>query len=138
MNRFENLVLAAFMVLAIAVASQAESFGVNWPTFKDSTPAELGEPSITFIRPGYDKRDAYYDGKTRAYWWFNNGRWAGYFVQRANGYDCWELRGNGRVGSRWIVSDQTEQLPDGYVKISGYVQDFNGNNIGAWWAVFKP
>lgn len=126
------------MVLAIAVASQAEPFGVNWPTFKDNTPAELGEPSITFVRPEYCKHEAYYDGKTRAYWWFNNGRWAGYFVQRANGYECWELRSNGRVGTLWVASNQAEQLPNGYVKISGRVQDFDGNILGGWWATFKP
>lgn len=146
MNRWRNLALAGLMVLAVALASQADPFGINWPTFKNNTPGELGEPSITFVSR-YGATETYYDGKTQAYWWFNNGRWAGYFVEYQTktpegiptvGYICSEIRGNSYYRTYLVAAPGARQLPDGYFQINGEVKDSDGNVLGPWHAIYKP
>jgi hypothetical protein len=137
-GRLPSLLLAVLLIFACVGIGQAEPFGVNWPVFKDSNPGELGEPSIVFVNSSFsDLRGAYYDGKTQAYWYFHNGHWAGYFVASNRGYTCWEFRGNSRVSSDWVASDRAEQLPDGRVKIGGYIE-VDGNRTGNWYATFRP
>lgn len=120
------IIIAAFAVITCAGDVHADFFGQKRPSFDGLAPGDPGVPSkaITVTDIGYGARELFWDNDSKAFWWFNNGRWAGCFQNARNGrgFVCYEIRSNGVVTATYQEKD-TVLDADGYIVMSGVVTE---------------